>query len=493
MNSVMKNTLVKYIISGCTAALVNLTTLHFLDVYSGFHYLLSVNIAFITAFFISFFMQKYWTFSDNRKDKTGLQLIKYFSISVINVFLNSFLIYLLVSKIEIPGILFLRQVVLAQILSAIIVAIESYFVYKILIFDKKPITNDQNKPKRILIITQKIDKDDSYFGFFHDWVKLFAETCEKVTVVSLETYSYDLPSNVEVLSLGKENLKSRFNYLKLFYKYIIGNRDKYDSVFCHMSPLYVIFGYPVWSILNKKIVLWYVHRSVDFKLHLSHILVDEVLTSTRESFGIKSNKVKYLGQAVSVDHFSNKLGERKPDGSFNIITVGRITPIKRIDIAIESLALLIENKVPAKLYIAGAPTMEGDFEYESMLQRKIKDLGLDDSVVFLGPIPYKNIPKYYWDSDVCINLAPTGGLDKTVLEAMMAGLPVITSNKAFTEHLNGYVKDLLCNDSDPKDTALKLYNLYNSKNYSFVGFSLRKEVLKRSTLDVLISNITKEL
>jgi putative flippase GtrA len=54
MNLVMKNTLVKYIISGCTAALVNLTTLHFLDVYSGFHYLLSVNIAFITAFFYKF-------------------------------------------------------------------------------------------------------------------------------------------------------------------------------------------------------------------------------------------------------------------------------------------------------------------------------------------------------------------------------------------------------------------------------------------------------
>jgi hypothetical protein len=28
--------------------------------------------------------------------------------------------------------------------------------------------------------------------------------------------------------------------------------------------------------------------------------------------------------------------------------------------------------------------MEGDFEYESMLQRKIKDLGLDDSVVKLS-------------------------------------------------------------------------------------------------------------
>jgi hypothetical protein len=76
---------------------------------------------------------------------------------------------------------------------------------------------------------------------------------------------------------------------------------------------------------------------------------------------------------------------------------------------------------------------------------------------------------------------------------MMAGIPLITSNTAFEGHFGQFSKDLIVNDSDPQDTAFKLFNLYNSKKYTFIGFTLRKEVIKRSSLDNLIANIVKEL
>lgn len=493
MKKILNNTIIKYLISGSTSAFVDLFILHLLDTYTGFHYLVSVNIAFLCAFFLSFYLQKHWTFSDKNQEKTKVQMIMYLTISAINVFVNSFLIHTILNNFSIPEIFILKPVVTAQIIAAFFVATESFFVYRYFIFKKSHNFKLNSSEKNILIITQKIDKNDSYFGFFHDWVKKFAENCNKVTIISLETYEYSFPDNVKVFLLGKEHQKSKINYLKNLYKYIYEYRNDYDVVFCHMSPLYVIAGYPVWKILNKRIVLWYVHRSVDLKLKIANILVDKVLTATKESYRINSNKVHYLGQAINIEHFSNRTGERKSDGFFNIITVGRITPIKRLDVLIDAISILDKQSVPVKLFIAGAPVLNSDLEYESSLQKKIKELNLDEKIIFLGPVPYIDIPKHYWNSDICVNLAPTGGLDKTGLEAMMAGIPLITSNKAFEGHFGQFSKELIVNDNDPEDTAYKIFNIYNSKKYVFIGFSLRKEVIKRSSLDNLIANIVKEL
>ena len=48
---------------------------------------------------------------------------------------------------------------------------------------------------RILIITQKVDKDDSLLGFFHYWIENIAALAEQVTVIALSKGSYDLPKN----------------------------------------------------------------------------------------------------------------------------------------------------------------------------------------------------------------------------------------------------------------------------------------------------------
>ena len=127
---------------------------------------------------------------------------------------------------------------------------------------------------KLLIITQKVDKNDSVLGFFHGWILEFAKNYEELIVICLEKGEYDLPDNVKVLSLGKEDNVSKFVYLIRFYKYILQNRKNYDNVFVHMNVEYVILGGLVWKILRKKIGLWYMHKSVTLKLRLAEKLVD---------------------------------------------------------------------------------------------------------------------------------------------------------------------------------------------------------------------------
>ncbi|HXK39853.1 MAG TPA: glycosyltransferase, partial [Candidatus Paceibacterota bacterium] len=115
---------------------------------------------------------------------------------------------------------------------------------------------------RLLILTQKVDRNDDNLGFFHHWVEEFARQCEKVTVVCLFEGAHSLPENVRVLSLGKESGTSRLKYLRRFYAFAWKERKNYDAVFVHMNQIYVILGAPLWRLLGKCVGLWYAHGTV---------------------------------------------------------------------------------------------------------------------------------------------------------------------------------------------------------------------------------------
>ena len=56
---------------------------------------------------------------------------------------------------------------------------------------------------KLLIITQKVDENDQLLGFFIDWIRLFSEKFERIIIICLEKGVFELPENVEVISLGK--------------------------------------------------------------------------------------------------------------------------------------------------------------------------------------------------------------------------------------------------------------------------------------------------
>ncbi len=345
---------------------------------------------------------------------------------------------------------------------------------------------------RLLIITQKIDKDDSYFGFFHAWVNSFASLCEQVTVLSLEVGTYDLPDNVQVISMGKENGRSVFKYLYRYYKTLIQKRNAYDMVFAHMSPWYVILGSMVFKLLKKKTALWYVHRHVDIKLRVAHWMSDIIFTATKESYGILSQKVKYLGQAVVVEDFENPQVQNS-DTVLRLITVGRITRIKNLALLLEILQDLKKKKIPVHLTIVGEAITADDQVYKKTLFETIDTNDLNSMVTFTGAIPHAELPAWYAKSDLSINLCPTGGMDKAVLEAMAASLPVLVTNEAFRNHLGPFVDLLMFREGDAVDAAQKIAALQDSDLRRKTGTFLYTEVKRRSGLQYLISKVVYHL
>lgn len=120
----------RFILSGGTAATVDLGFLYFFTEKFGLHYLFSATLAFVVAFFVSFTLQKFWTFQDASTDKVHLQASLSFFVALINLGLNTALMYVFVEKFDI-------WYMASQILIGIILAFESFFVFRSIIFRKK--------------------------------------------------------------------------------------------------------------------------------------------------------------------------------------------------------------------------------------------------------------------------------------------------------------------------------------------------------------------
>ncbi|MBI2474654.1 MAG: GtrA family protein [Candidatus Taylorbacteria bacterium] len=131
-------TLANYLISGSTGAFVNLFSLFILTHIFRLWYLLSSVLAFLLAFGFSFFLQKHWTFRDHSNDGVHKQMSLFMAVSLINLGVNTALMYFfvdIIGKTYFPN--YYDQTLwylLSQFVAAGLIAIESFFVYRAFIF-----------------------------------------------------------------------------------------------------------------------------------------------------------------------------------------------------------------------------------------------------------------------------------------------------------------------------------------------------------------------
>jgi len=345
---------------------------------------------------------------------------------------------------------------------------------------------------KLLILTQKIDRNDPILGFFHKWIEEFTKNFENVTVICLQKGNFDLPDNVKVLSLGKENGKNSFKYIFNFYKYIFRERKNYDAVFVHMNPIYVVLGGIFWKIWKKKIYLWYVHQSVDIKLKIAEKFVSKIFTASKSSFLLRSSKILVVGHGIDASCYDceNKNFEKR-----NIILqVGRITKIKHCDTLIKAFCDLKKKIIDAELWFIGLPINENDKIYQENLIKLSEELQVLNFVKFKGSVPNNQMSDFYCQSSVLINSSPIGLFDKVVFEAMAAKVPVVTSNEFFADYFGKYKDFLLYKEGDINDLQKKIFDVLSQKKLqNEIGEFLFEQVKEKASIKKLIEKISKEI
>ncbi|MCR4279569.1 MAG: glycosyltransferase family 4 protein [Candidatus Zambryskibacteria bacterium] len=286
---------------------------------------------------------------------------------------------------------------------------------------------------KLLIVTQKVNIDDPILGFFHRWIEEFSKKFEKVTVICLEKGKYELPKNVKVLSLGKEQYSQHSNVIRRlvfsfkFYKYIWQERENYDSVFVHMNQEYVLLAGICWRLMGKKVFLWRNHPVGDWKTDLACFLSHKVFHTSPQAFVEHCRNAELMPVGIDLDNFRPSA---MPVESNNILVLGRIAPVKRLEYIIDGLGRLHKKRVAFKADIVG-DALEADAEYYDSLKARIKLNGLGRKVRLLPAISHEEAPELYRQYKVFINLTPDGSLDKTIFEALASGLKTVVGNTFF--------------------------------------------------------------
>ncbi len=338
----------------------------------------------------------------------------------------------------------------------------------------------------LLVIVQKVDENDDHRGSLIGWLKEFAKRFDKISVITLSEGSHTLAKNIKIYSLGKDRGAPKLLQAIRFYWYLIRLLPRSKGVFAHASAIFVLASWPMTWLFHKRIVLWYLHRSVDWRLRLAEKMAFKIATANRESLGIKSDKVIEVGHGIDLDFF--KTDRNWSRSLVEIISVGRISPIKGLETLIQAIKLVSESNGDINTRIIGQPVMPGDYLYLSKLKKLTLDLEIDKFVKFNGASLYKDMPGIYRDADISVNLAPRGGIDKTVLESMASGLLVLTSNEVFAKYFGEYSGKLIFRQDDPIDLAKKIEHLISlsledkQKISRFLVGSVREHHLLQDTI-----------
>lgn len=346
---------------------------------------------------------------------------------------------------------------------------------------------------KLLILTQKVDQHDPILGFFHRWLEELAKNCEQVIVIALGVGDFNFPANVRVLSLGKESKASRLAYLIKFFTYLWQERNHYDKVFVHMNPIYVVLAGGYWRLAGRPVGLWYTHRQVDWKLRIAAKLATVIFTAAPESFQLKSAKLIVTGHGIDTAAFVCPAKVRNT-GPFVIMAVGRLTRIKHLDVLLKAATLLKEKiSTPFVVRLIGEAVTADDKKYLSELQSISHHNQLETLIDWRGAVSPEQIKTLYCEADLTVNLTPTGGLDKAVLESMAAGVPVLTSNQAFRDYLSPYQNDLLLEGLQIEELSEKLQALTVRSDRGELGLALQRTVAVRADLSQLIKTIVSKL
>jgi glycosyltransferase involved in cell wall biosynthesis len=356
---------------------------------------------------------------------------------------------------------------------------------------------------KLLITTQAVDTQDPILGFFHRWLVEFAKHVESVEVICLYEGAHELPDNVVVHSLGKEKVsKKRKTHSSLYYglKFLwlaCKLRKKYDEVFVHMNPEYVVLGGVWWKLWKKRVGLWYLHKSVDLKLRTAEIFADVIFTASAESFRLKSKKVRIVGHGIDTALFSPAVPAHMNEAekeTVKLVTVGRITRAKNLHVLQDAARLIGEGGMRVSFDIIGAPVHMQDVAYEDELTKQAGNFPGTVHVREIGAKTQTEVAKFLSEYTFFIHASTgTGSIDKAVLEALSAGVPVISTSEAFKDLLSPY--GLYVTDGSAEGIAATVMQFLSRSDAekSAVTTALRDQMVAAYSLSALIPRILRLL
>jgi L-malate glycosyltransferase len=136
----------------------------------------------------------------------------------------------------------------------------------------------------------------------------------------------------------------------------------------------------------------------------------------------------------------------------DMIFVGRLVPVKRIDLFLETIKC-VRDVLPEI-----RATIVGDGPLRECLEQQARKLGIDANVVFVGP--QRDVEAWIQQARLFVLTSDSEGLSLSLIEAMLCGLPAVVSEVGDLGDLveNG-VNGYLVSDRSPQAFASRIVDL----------------------------------
>jgi glycosyltransferase involved in cell wall biosynthesis len=202
---------------------------------------------------------------------------------------------------------------------------------------------------------------------------------------------------------------------------------------------------------------------------------------------IDTTKFRVVHNPVDINRISKLKGEPIdaqwwPSSKRTIISAGRLNTVKGYNYLLEAMQIVSRALPDTRLVVMGSG------EEEENLRAYSKQLGIDESVAFVG---FQENPfKYIANSDVFVLSSLWEGFANVVVEAMACGVPVVATNCPYgpREIVQHEVNGILVPPRDSQALALSIIRvLTNSK----LASTLVDNAVERAK-DFHVATIVKE-
>lgn len=178
--------------------------------------------------------------------------------------------------------------------------------------------------------------------------------------------------------------------------------------------------------------------------HLRHRVVE---------LGAAPERAHLWRQGVETDLF--RPGDRAaararlgiPDGDPVLVWVGRMVPVKGLDVLARACGRLRELGERFRLFLVG------DGPLRSALEADFRSAGVADRVTFAGPCPQDRLPDWYRAADLTVLPSRSEGLPNVLRESVSCGTPFVASRVGGVAEIADDTLDRLVPPDDPDQLA----------------------------------------
>ena len=194
-------------------------------------------------------------------------------------------------------------------------------------------------------------------------------------------------------------------------------------------------------------------------------------------FGISKKKLHVIPMGVDVDEYVDSPVHRNND-MINILFVGRIARVRRIEILLQAVAKL---SIPFHVTLVGGEEKTASLSrwgYLDELKKLCKTLNISDRITFAGPVAQDELSTWYRKADIFVYPSLYENFGQPILEAAAEGLPVVSTDVGVAKEIVNDGETGFIVPADPGIICERITQFNDHKTRRLFGEKIQTQVKK---------------